>query len=263
MRDLGLVSFDEPMLRLFNQGIILGDDNEKMSKSRGNFVDPDPLIERYGADTLRCFLMFIGPWDQGGPWNSRGIDGVARFLNRAWAVATDTGTAGSRPDAAGESALRRMTHRTIKRVGDDLERFSFNTAISAMMELVNEMMRMREAGSSGDPTWHEASCALALLLAPFAPYQAEELWARLGGPFSVHLQPWPTFDPALLEESEVEIVVQVNGKIRDRVLVAAGANEETVKAQALQSERVRASFDGKTVQKVVVVPGKLVNIVVR
>jgi leucyl-tRNA synthetase len=125
------------------------------------------------------------------------------------------------------------------------------------------MMRMREAGSSGGPAWHEASCALALLLAPFAPYQAEELWARLGGPFSVHLQPWPTFDPALLEESEVEIVVQVNGKIRDRVLVAAGANEETVKAQALQSERVRASFDGKTVQKVVVVPGKLVNIVVR
>src|ERR671933_592055 len=263
MRDLGLVNFDEPMVRLFNQGIILGDDNEKMSKSRGNFVDPDPLIERYGADTLRCFLMFIGPWEQGGPWNSRGIDGVARFLNRAWAVATETGTEGSHLDAAAESTLRRMTHRTIKRVGDDLERFSFNTAISAMMELVNEMMRMREAGSSGGPAWHEASCALALLLAPFAPYQAEELWARLGGPFSVHLQPWPTFDPALLEEAEVEIVVQVNGKIRDRVLAAAGANEETVKAQALQSERVRASFDGKTVQKVVVVPGKLVNIVVR
>ena len=264
MRDLGLVSFNEPMARLFNQGIILGDDNEKMSKSRGNFVDPDPLIERYGADTLRCFMMFIGPWDQGGPWNSRGIDGVARFLNRAWTVVTEDGSTTKAPlDAAAERSLRRSTHRTIKKVGDDLERFGFNTAIAAMMELVNEMMRLREAGSAGGAAWDEAGRSLAVLLAPFAPHLSEELWCRLGGGYSVHQQEWPAYDPAMMEEAEVELVVQVNGKIRDRLVVAATADEEAVKAQALQSERVRASFDGKTVQKVVVVPGKLVNIVIR
>ena len=264
MRDLGLVSFDEPMARLFNQGIILGEDGEKMSKSRGNVVDPDELIARYGADGVRCFLMFIGPWDQGGPWSSRGIEGVTRFLHRAWAVATDTNPAEQETaNVAAAEALRRATHRTIKKVGDALERFSFNTAISAMMELVNEMMRLREAGVSVGDAWREAVHCLTLLLAPFAPHLSEELWCRLGEQSSVHEQSWPAFDPALLVEDEIEMVVQINGKIRDRVLVAAGADEETVKSRVLASERVKSSFDGKSVQKIVVVPGKLVNIVVR
>lgn len=264
MRDMGLVDFDEPMLRLFNQGIILGEDNEKMSKSRGNVVDPDELIARYGADTVRCFLMFIGPWDQGGPWNSRGIEGVARFLNRAWVVATEGNPATSAtPDSKAADALRRTIHRTIKKVGDDLEQFGFNTAIAAMMEFVNELMRLREARVDVGPVWDEAIRALALVLAPFAPHLSEELWARRDQPFSIHQQPWPSYDPALLVESEVELVVQINGKIRDRVLVAAGADEESIKAQVLQSPRVQSGFDGKSVQKVVVVPGKLVNIVVR
>jgi leucyl-tRNA synthetase len=264
MRDLGLVTFDEPMLRLYNQGIILGEDNEKMSKSRGNIVDPDPLIAQYGADAMRCFLMFIGPWDQGGPWSSRGIEGIVRFLNRAWTVVTDTRPAGSgTPDATAESALRRITHRTIKKVGDDVERFGFNTAIAAMMELVNELMRLRESGKAGGAAWNEAVCTLVLLLAPFAPHLSEELWSQLGQRDSVHEQAWPVYDPALMEEAEVEMVVQVNGKIRDRVMIAAGADEEAIKAQVLKSERVQASFDGKTVQKIVVVPGKLVNIVIR
>jgi leucyl-tRNA synthetase len=264
MRDLGLVDFDEPMIRLFNQGIILGEDNEKMSKSRGNVVDPDELIARYGADTVRCFLMFIGPWDQGGPWNSRGIEGVARFLNRAWVVGTDDrAAANDSPDRKAADALRRTTHRTIKKVGDDLEQFGFNTAIAAMMEFVNELMRLREARMDVGPAWGEAIHALTLIMAPFAPHLSEELWARLGQPYSVHQQAWPVYDPALLVEEEVELVVQINGKIRDRVLVAAGSDEETIKAQVLQSPRVQAGFDGKTVQKVVVVPGKLVNIVVR
>ena len=264
MRDLGLVHFDEPMIRLFNQGIILGEDNEKMSKSRGNVVDPDELIARYGADTVRCFLMFIGPWDQGGPWNSRGIEGVARFLNRAWVVVTGERPASSGSvDAQAADALRRTTHRTIKKVGDDLEQFSFNTAIPAMMEFVNELMRLREARVDTGEAWDEAVRALTLVLAPFAPYLGEELWARLGQPYSVHQQPWPSFEPALLVDAEVEMVVQVNGKIRDRVLVAVGADEEMVRTQVLQSPRVQAGFDGKTVQKIVVVPGKLVNIVVR
>lgn len=262
MRDLGLIDFGEPMLRLYNQGMILGENNEKMSKSRGNMVDPDPLIARYGADAIRCFEMFIGPWDQGGPWNSRGIDGISRFLNRAWTVVTEPGN-GAAPDAAAERALRRVTHRTIKRVSDDLERFSFNTAISAMMELVNELMRMREAGIGQSAARDEAIQTLVLLLAPFAPHLADELWERLGGVDSVHQQAWPIYDPARMVEDQVELVVQINGKIRDRVIVAADADEEAIKADVLSRERVQAGFDGKTVQKVVVVPGRLVNIVVR
>jgi leucyl-tRNA synthetase len=264
MRDLGLVDFGEPMLRLFNQGFILGENNEKMSKSRGNMVDPDPLIAQYGADAVRCFLMFIGPWDQGGPWSSRGIEGIVRFLQRAWSVVTDEQAASAgAPEPAIERGLRRATHRTIRKVGDDLERFAFNTALPAMMELVNEMMRLRENRTAGGEAWNEARRALTLLLAPFAPHLGEELWYRLGEPFSVHQQSWPTFDPAMLIETEVELVVQVNGKIRDRVTVAADADEAVVKEQVLSSPRVQASFDGKTVQKIVVVPGKLVNIVVR
>jgi leucyl-tRNA synthetase len=156
-----------------------------------------------------------------------------------------------------------VTDRTIKRVGDDLERFSFNTAISAMMELVNELMRMREAGTGQSAARDEAIHTLVLVLAPFAPHLAEELWERLGGTDSVHLQAWPVYDSAQMVEEQVELVVQVNGKIRDRVTVAADADEETIKADVLSRERVQASFDGKTVQKVVVVPGRLVNIVVR
>ena len=264
MRDIGLVDFGEPMTRLYNQGIILGEDNEKMSKSRGNVVNPDELIVRYGADGVRCFMMFIGPWDQGGPWNSRGIEGITRFLNRAWTVVTEQPREGNRQlDEAAETALRRTTHRTIKKVGDDLQGFSFNTAISAMMEMVNEMMRLRESGTSGGAAWDEAARALTLILAPFAPHMSEELWARVDGSFSVHQQRWPDYDPALLIEAEVDLVVQVNGKIRDRVRVAADAKEEAVKAQALGSERVQSALEGKTVVKTVVVPGKLVNIVVR
>jgi leucyl-tRNA synthetase len=263
MRDIGLIDFGEPMTRLFNQGIILGEDNEKMSKSRGNVVNPDELIARYGADGVRCFMMFIGPWDQGGPWNSRGIEGITRFLNRAWTVVMEPREGNTPLNAEAEASLRRTTHRTIKKVGDDLEHFGFNTAISAMMEMVNEMMRLRESGTSGGAAWDEAARTLTLLLAPFAPHLSEELWSRVDGSFSVHQQAWPSYDPALLVEAEVEMVVQVNGKVRDRVRVATDAAEDAVKAQALGSERVRTALDGKTVQKVVVVPGKLVNVVVR
>lgn len=265
MRDIGLVSFGEPMLRLYNQGIILGSDNEKMSKSKGNFIDPDPLVERYGADTVRCFLMFIGPWDQGGPWNDRGIDGVARWLNRAWSVVMQE------PESVNENAaddeaveqLRRVTHRTIKKVGDDLQRFSFNTAVAAMMEYVNELMRARETGVYNTAAWHEATRTLALIMAPFAPHLAEELWAKQGGAFSIHQQSWPQYDEGLLVERQIELPVQVNGKIRDRIVVAADADEATVQAEALSNAKVQAALQGKTPIKVVVVPGRLVNLVVK
>ncbi|GIV98467.1 MAG: leucine--tRNA ligase [Herpetosiphonaceae bacterium] len=260
MRDLGLVWFDEPMLRLFNQGIILGEDNEKMSKSRGNVVDPDDLASRYGADAVRTFLMFIGPWEQGGPWNSRGIEGVVRFLDRAWRVVTEEPSGGEGGD---QQALRRAVHRTIKRVGEDLETFGFNTAIAALMELVNEMMRVRETGLGHTPVWQEARETLTLLLAPFAPHLAEELWERLGGAYSVHQQPWPQYDEALIQEQEIEIPVQINGKVRARITVPATAGEEEIKRLALGHERVRDSLDGKQLVKTVVVPGKLINIVIR
>ena len=260
MRDLGLVNFDEPMVRLFNQGIILGEDNEKMSKSRGNVVDPDALITQYGADALRCFEMFIGPWDQGGPWNSRGIEGVARWLNRAYTVVMDEPKGGQGGD---EAVLRRVTHRTIRKVGDDLERFSFNTAIAALMEYVNDLMRMRDTGVVFTDAWREATKTLALLLAPLAPYLAEELWAYQGGKFSVHQQAWPQFDESLIAEARVELVVQINGKVRDRVTVAADADEAVVREAVLASEKVASSVNGKQIAKVIVIPGKLVNVVVR
>ncbi len=260
MRDLGLVDFDEPMLRLFNQGIILGEDNEKMSKSRGNVVDPDALIAQYGADALRCFEMFIGPWDQGGPWNSRGIEGVARWLNRAYTVVMDEPKGGEGGD---EAALRRATHRTIRKVGDDLERFSFNTAIAALMEFVNDLMRVRDTGVVFTDAWREATKTLALLLAPLAPYLAEELWAYQGGGFSVHQQAWPQFDESLITEAQVELVVQINGKVRDRVVVAADADEAVVREAVLASEKVTGAINGKQIAKVIVIPGKLVNVVVR
>ncbi len=260
MHDLGLIDFDEPMLRLFNQGIILGEDNEKMSKSRGNVVDPDDLVSRYGADAVRTFLMFIGPWDQGGPWNSRGLEGTVRFINRCWHIVTEESKGGSGGDPM---ALRRVTHRTIKKVGDDLQRFSFNTSIAALMEFVNELYRLRETAVYNSDAWHEATRSLILLLAPLAPHLSEELWARTGGEGSVHLQAWPEYEQALTIAEELELAVQVNGKLRDRITVAVDMPEAQIKETALGNEKVQASLDGKTIVKVVVVAGKLVNIVVK
>jgi len=260
MRDLGLVSFDEPMLRLFNQGIILGEDNEKMSKSRGNVVDPDDLVARYGADAVRMFLMFIGPWEQGGPWSSRGLEGTVRFINRCFNIVVEQARGGEGGDG---DALRRLTHRTLRKVGDDLERFAFNTAIAALMELVNELYRQRETAVYRSEAWSESIRMLTLMLAPFAPHLAEELWQRIGGQGSVHLQSWPAFDPALTIDETVELVVQINGKVRDRLVVAADTADDEIRELALASERVRESLNGKQVARVVVVPKKLVNIVVK
>jgi len=264
MHDMGLVDFDEPMLRLFNQGTILGEDNEKMSKSRGNVVDPDALVARYGADAVRLFLMFLGPWDQGAPWNSRGIEGVTRFLNRAWNVVTyePSGTTGAAADGD-TTALRRVTNQTIKRVGENLEHFAFNTAIAALMEFVNELTKARETVPATSDAWREACRALVLLLAPFAPHLGEEMWARLGGPYSVHQQPWPRYDEGAAAEETVTLVVQVNGKVRDKIEVPAAITDEEARVTALGSPQVAKLLDGKQPAKVVYVPRKLVNIVVR
>jgi len=257
MRDLGLVDFDEPMLRLFNQGIILGEDAEKMSKSRGNVVNPQEFVDRYGTDALRDFLMFIGPWDQGGPWDGRGIEGVSRFLRRALSLTGDGDPSGGESDP---TELARRTNRTVKKVTEDLEAFRFNTAIAALMEHTNYLLAIK--GEVGEEEWNDALRAFVLVLAPFAPHHAEEMWGDLGEPYSVHEQSWPAWDESLIRAEEITLVVQVNGKLRDRIEVPADITEEAAKELALSSERIRPHVEGRELKKSVYVPGRLVNLVV-
>ncbi len=260
MRDLGVVQGDEPFKRLFNQGQILGPDGQRMSKSRGNVVAPDEQVERYGADAFRCYLMFIGPWEEGGPMNIEGISGVERWLNRAWNVVVREPAFGDVNGSA--KALRRLTHQTVKRVTKDVEGFRWNTAIAALMEMVNGLTRARESGPVDRGAWREAIEKMVLLMAPLTPHLAEELWARTGGEYSVHQQSWPEWDEALASEDEVTLVVQVNGKVRDRIAAPADIGEEAAKDLALASEQVAKHLGGKAPRKVIYVPGKLVNIVV-
>jgi leucyl-tRNA synthetase len=265
MRDIGLTDINEPFSRLFNQGIILGEDNEKMSKSRGNVVDPDDLVFEYGADAVRLFLMFLGPWDQGGPWNSRGISGPQRFLDRVYAVVTET--ANNQADAVDDDAtrgLRRVTHQTIRAVTRDYETFQYNTMVAHLMEFVNELMRLKDSPVAHTSAWREALLTLPLLLAPAAPHIAEELWTNtLGRPFSVHQQSWPTWSEELAADETVEIVVQVNGKVRERVTLPANATETDALAAARALERIAEQLAGKTVMKEIYVAGRLINFVVR
>ena len=261
LRDMGLVPFGEPMLQLRNQGIILGEDGEKMSKSRGNVVAPDALVARYGADALRAYLMFAYRWQEGGLWSSQGIEGTARWLNRVWSLVTEPGAGRSAGDEAAARRLRRVTHQTIRRISADFESFEFNTIVSALMEMANALHEARPA-LAGSPAWDEALSTLLLMMAPVTPHVAEELWQRLGKPYSIHRQSWPAFDAELAREDEVTLVVQVNGKVRDRLTVPAGIGEAEARRMALESEAVRKVLAGKEPRQVVVVPGKLVNIVI-
>jgi leucyl-tRNA synthetase len=280
MRDIGLVEQDEPFKRLFNQGQILGLDGERMSKSRGNTVDPDDLVEKFGADTVRLFLMFMGPWDQGGPWSPTGIGGVHRFLNRLWTIALDPHgrepgdpDAGKLPDGVDEAAarlqIRQAAHRTLKGVTADYEGFRFNTMIAKLMELANTLMRFRGSSVAGSAEWDEAVRMALLMLAPAAPHITEELWSRrlaaAGRPWSsIHTERWPDVDPEAIVEATREVPVQVNGKLRDKVVVAADASAEDLEAAALASERIRSILAGRAPLKVIQAGGgRLVNIVVK
>jgi leucyl-tRNA synthetase len=262
MRDIGLIPFDEPMIRLFNQGVILGEDGEKMSKSRGNVVDPDQQVAQYGTDAVRAYLMFMRPWEEGGPWSSRDIEGVARFIRRAWDLVVNQrpGTRGQEPEES-NMELRRQTHQTIRKVTEDLERFGFNTAIAALMEFVNTLFKVRETPVFGSRAWLDSIRSLILMLAPIAPHVAEELWARMGGPYSVHTQPWPRYDPALLVMEEMTLVIQVNGKVRSQITVATDLSEEEIKNRALNDPKIQKWLSGQTPRKVIYVKGRLVNIV--
>jgi leucyl-tRNA synthetase len=265
IRDLGLIEHGEPFLRLRNQGMILAEEGTKMSKSRGTQIAPDELVAAHGADALRLHLMYLGPWDQGGPWNSRGIAGMERFIRRAFTLVTEE-TAG-RPDgqpasAEETAALRRLRAQTVQRVTTDLDEFQFNTMVAALIEYVNELMKMRDTPLVHIPEWREALETLVLLMAPSTPYVAEELWERLGMPYSVHLQAWPSYDPALTRADEVEVVVQVNGKVRDRLLLAVDLPEAEARSRVLGLPRISEALNGREPKKVVYVPGRLVSVVV-
>ncbi len=264
MRDMELVPFDEPMLRLFNQGMILGEDNEKMSKSRGNVSAPDALVARYGADTIRAYLMFIGPWELGGPWNSKGIEGVARFMNDVWSLVVDdvTQAAGLSPSDKDIRDLRRAVHQTIRDVTGDIEAFKFNTVVAKLMALRNTLKAARSTAIFGTAAWDEGLDSLLLLLAPIAPHISEEMWQRRHPGPSVHVQRWPAWDADAAKEDVITLVVQVNGKVRGKIEVPAGVDEAAARELALADPNVQHHIAGKPVRKVIFAGGTLVNIVV-
>ena len=237
-------------MKLVNQGLILGEDGQKMSKSRGNVINPDKVVADFGADAMRVYEMFMGPLEVVKPWNTAGIIGARRFLDRVWRLFQDDVTDGPAP-----IALRRVLHKTIRKVTQDIERMRFNTAIAQMMTLVNE-------ASKETARHREVLEAFALLLAPFAPHLGEELWERLGHEPSVVRATWPAWDEALVAEDEVKVVVQVNGKLRGDLLVPVDTPEDELRTLAMQHENVLRHVEGRPIRKVIVVPGRLVNIVV-
>ena len=264
-RDMGVTRGAEPMTQLRNQGIILGEDSEKMSKSRGNVVAPDELVRRYGADTVRAYLMFFARWDMGGPWNSSGIEGTSRWLRRVWALFTEPvppGTLPKMPPPEVLRSLRRKLHQTLRQVTHDFDTFEFNTIVSALMELLNELFKAREAGAANTREWEEVQDIYLRMMAPVTPHIAEELWEHLGKPYSVHLKSWPVVDEEAAAEEQITLVVQVNGKLRDRIIVPADISEKQAQEAALASVAVQKLLAGKPPRKVIVVPGKLVNVVV-
>jgi len=260
-RDMGITKGDEPMLQLRNQGMILGEDSEKMSKSRGNVLSPDDLIKSYGADVVRAYLIFFSRYEQGGPWSSGGIEGTNRWIRRMWSTIIEPGPEGSKDETAIRN-LRRKAHQTLRSVTRDFEQFEFNTIVSALMELLNEMTRAKQQGLFNSNAWKETVELYLLMLAPVAPHITEELWMRMGKPYSIHTQKWPVVDEDAAREDEITLVVQINGKVRDRIQLPAGISEMDAKAQTLASSVVQKHLQGKQPRQVIYVPGKLINLVV-
>jgi leucyl-tRNA synthetase len=248
--DAGFVSTEEPFQKLVHQGMILGEDGVKMSKSRGNVINPDDVLSSVGADAFRVYEMFMGPLEETKPWSTNGLKGTKRFIDRIWNLFDGDLEAGECPDG-----LRRRLHRTIKKVTEDIERMRFNTAISAMMELVNDCYKAKFFN-------REVAVPLAQLIAPFAPHLGEELWERLGFEPSVALAPWPTYDESLCVDTVITYPVQVKGKVRGQFEAAKDASKEELEALALAHPNVKKHLEGKVIRKVVVVPGRLVSIVI-
>jgi leucyl-tRNA synthetase len=276
LRDMGITEGHEPMTQLRNQGMILGEDEEKMSKSRGNTVPPDELVARFGADVVRAYLMFFTRWEVGAPWSPAGIDGVVRWIRRVWTtilepafrdaekrrtIAKPAIARGDTESSDVERVLRRKVHQALRQVTRDYEQYNFNTIISTLMELMKEMIGAKAHGAANTPAWDEAVEIYIKMLAPVAPHTSEELWARLGKPYSIHTQPWPAVDEQAAKEDEITLVIQVNGKVRDRISVPAEIAEESAKRMAVTSVAVQKFLDGRAPKQVVYVKGRLVNIV--
>lgn len=253
--DLGIVPTKEPFQKLVNQGMILGDNHEKMSKSKGNVVNPDDIVEQYGADTLRLYEMFMGPLDASIAWSEDGLNGANKFVQRVWNLIIDEdGKVRDRVTTINDGKLDKIYHQTVKKVTEDYEKLHFNTAISQLMVFVN-------AAHKADALPVEYMQGFVKLIAPITPHMAEELWQKLGATESISYAPWPTYDEEKLVEANVEIVVQINGKIRQRLTVGKDITREELEKAALADEKIKAEVAGKTIRKVIAIPGKLVNIV--
>jgi leucyl-tRNA synthetase len=259
IRDMGLVNFGEPFIKLFNQGTIIYQ-GDKMSKSRGNVVTPDVYVSDIGADAVRAYLMFIGPWELGGEWSDQGIVGMSRWMNRVWNLVT-AGYSEKKVDPDAEKELSRLIHQTIKKVTGDMERFRFNTMLAALMEFTNYLGKIQDGGTVSNSLWNEAVTDLLLLLAPTAPHLTEELWEMIGHTYSIHNQAWPKWDEELVKEEEVTLVIQVNGKVRDKITVPVSITEAEATELALGREKIKAYVKDNNVTKIIYVPQRLVNIV--
>jgi leucyl-tRNA synthetase len=273
MRDLGIIKNDEPAERLFTQGMVIKD-GAKMSKSLGNVVSPDDMVARYGADSTRMYTLFAAPPDRDLDWQDAGVEGIHAFLGKVYRFVSrfaapenpewNAALPGIQELTASERKVLRKLHQTIKRVTDDFElRWHFNTCVSALMELRNTVQPEMEGGDVRIPVQRSVLRSFVLLLHPFAPFLSHELWEMLGESSELLRESWPEHNPELAKEDQLELPVQINGKLRSRILVAVGAGQDEIKQTAFADEKVTASMDGKQVIKVIVVPGKLINIVVR
>ena len=260
-RDLGLITYDEPFKRLFNQGTIIYK-GAKMSKSRGNVIAPDDYVSVVGADTVRTYLMFIGPWEQGGEWNDSGINGAARWLNKVWDISNfDPGLFAQKSDPASERELNRLLHKTIMRVGEDIEKFKYNTAISALMEFTNSLAENRIPQKISYDNWLHLTRTLYVMMAPIVPHLSEELWERSGMAFSIHTQPWPEYDESLAQDDEITLVIQINGKVRAKISAPVNITEYDANQLALNNASIEKHIEGLEIRKTIFVPGKILNIV--
>ena len=253
--DIGVVPTKEPFQKLFNQGMILGENNEKMSKSKGNVVNPDDIVESHGADTLRLYEMFMGPLDASIAWSTNGLDGSRRFLDRVWRLyINEDGTVNDKITESADTHLEKVYHQTVKKVTEDLENLHFNTAISQMMVFINEAYK-------ADILPIQFMEGFVKLLSPICPHITEELWSRLGHNDTLAYASWPAYDESKLVDNEVEIVIQINGKVRAKLQVPADISKEEMEKTVMENGKVIEQIDGKTVRKVIAIPGKLVNIV--
>lgn len=262
LNEFGYLDFDEPFLKLINQGMIDGPDGKKMSKSKGNVVNPDDYVDKYGSDAVRIYLMFMGPYDEGGPWDPRRFEGTYRFINKAWELTVGDYIEQAH-DSAVEAELESKLHKLIKKVTEDMNAIRFNTAIASMMEFVNYAGKIKQAGQVEKSQWNIMISEFTKILAPFAPHMTEEIWEHIGQDGSVHIQPWPQYDEKLVKDDLVTIVIQVNGKLRDEFVVNAEDAHYPDELERMAAEKIADKLADLEVIKVISVPGKLVNFVVR